>query len=61
MCNKACEDKIGNERIRWYYTIASINGKFKERWVAWYGHIMRRLSTMPRRCVDIYTSACVAE
>lgn len=58
MCGKTREDKKRNERIHEYLGIASIRKRFRERQLAWYHYVMKRLPTLPiKRCVDMRISA----
>lgn len=49
--------KNRNERISGYLEVTRIENKIRERRLACCGHVMRRLPTRPRRCLNRHISA----
>lgn len=47
MCSKTRKDKFRNEKIRGFPGISFIEDKIRERRLTRYGHVMRRLPTIP--------------
>ncbi|CAN6710825.1 unnamed protein product [Malus baccata var. baccata] len=55
MCGHTRKDKIRNEDIRGKVGVAEIEGKMRENWLHWFGHVQRRPTDAPVRRYDYGT------